>query len=133
MPEKLAAIVRAYELRSSEVFYHDDFFDKRTKDIHWLREVSLMVPKPFVVSGDTRILERPDEAQTLRECDLTFFCLASGWTNIPFEIQAWRFIKAWQNIVAAVQRIQQPTIFTVECGKRMNIEPLEFTRKFRGH
>ena len=126
----VAGIIKALE-RADEVIYRDDKFNKRTPDTEWLRTIASWDEKPIVISGDTRILTRPDEAAELAKGNLMFFCLAPGWTNIPFEDYPWKFLKAWANIKLAIRENRRPTIFKVFCGKSFKVERLRLTQDHR--
>lgn len=111
--KQLCAAITALESGTHVVEYHDDHFAPTTTDVQWLRAVGQWTPKPIVVSGDVRILRKPDELRELIDQDLTFIFLAPGWTNIPFNDCAWKFLKAWPAILREADRCRQPTAFRV--------------------
>ena len=90
-----------------------DHFDRGTEDIVWMREIAKWETKPIVISGDGRILRNAVERQVLRECDLMFVHFAQHWTNLPWEVQAWKGIKVWPDVVKNVEKILKPTVFEV--------------------
>lgn len=112
-PVQLCAAVAALEHGEHVVKYHDDHFAPTTTDVDWLRAVGAWTPKPIVVSGDVRILKKPDELRELVNQNLTFVFLSGGWTNIPFGDCVWKFFKAWPAILRETSRCRQPTAFKV--------------------
>jgi hypothetical protein len=112
------------------IVHHDE--DKRfrptTSDVEWLNTIGRDKPQPAVVSGDGRILKRPDEARELRSQNLTFFCLANHWQNMPIHEQAWKFIKAWPEIVRHAESVKVPTVFQVHAGSGLKVEVYSLTR-----
>lgn len=47
---------------------------------------------------------------------MPFVFLSRGWTNLAWEQQAWKLVKAWPDITSAVGRTRTPTVFTVSNG-----------------
>lgn len=131
VPVKLCNIVKAAEGTRQTIEYHDDHFPKETADADWLRAVGRWSKKPVIISGDNRILVRPDEATALKEQNLTFFCLASGWVECPFWEVAWRFLKVWPDIVSTAAKCRQPEIFKIGFGKSLKIEQYAVTKDLR--
>lgn len=134
VPPRLCDIVKAAEGNSpkSDVVEHlNESFAGDTVDIAWIREIGQRDPKPVVISGDGRILKRPDEANALKEQDLTFFCLDSGWVESPFWDAAWRFLKLWPEIVSVAAKCREPKIFRVSFGKSLKIEEYAVTKNLR--
>jgi hypothetical protein len=60
-----------------------------------------------------------------------FFCLAPGWTNLPFREYPWKFLKAWNNIQDEIATCRDPSIFKVGLGAALRVEKLSLTRKHR--
>jgi PIN like domain len=124
-------IVRALEEGKNDVVFHDDEFEANTSDVFWIGAVAQWDPKPIVISGDCRILTRRDEAAALAQSNLMFFCLAPGWTNLPFREYPWKFLKAWNNIQDEIATCRDPSIFKVAHGAGLKVEKLSPTRKHR--
>ncbi|GAC1346171.1 MAG: hypothetical protein NVSMB14_09280 [Isosphaeraceae bacterium] len=78
-------------------------------------------PKPIVISGDAAILRNKAEKAVLREADLTFFCLERGWTQRPFDEQAWMFLKVWPLIVSGAN-VSPSRQIDVRVGNQPKIE-----------
>lgn len=92
---------------------HDDMFDPKTTDIEWMQKLGEEDEQWFVLSGDIRILRREKELLALRSSELTFFSLARGWMNMELEIQAWKLVKIWPDIVAEAMRARTPSVFEI--------------------
>jgi hypothetical protein len=108
---KANRLVEAFD-RENEIRPLLDHFDRGTPDVKWIPAIAAWNPKPVVVCGDGRILKNRVERQVLKEAGLTFICLASGWTNLPWPTFAWKIIKVWPAIVVCGTAIK-PTVFEV--------------------
>jgi len=128
-PVQLCAALTALHDGCHQIQYHDDHFANDTSDTAWLKAVGSWKPKPIVISGDTRILKRRDEVHELVAQDLMFVCLAPGWTETPIDEYAWRFMKAWSGIVAAVSKCNESCVFTVNHGASLKTELYKVTRQ----
>jgi hypothetical protein len=126
----IANIVKALE-GGNVVVYHDDRFAKNTADTAWIAAVAQWNPKPVVISGDTRILERPDEAAALSKSNLMFFCLAPGWTNLDLREYPWKFLKAWNNMRDTLKITNEPAIFKVAVGSSLKVDKVCLTKTLR--
>lgn len=127
-PEQLCYALAVLEEGTRSIYYHDEFFDKDTPDTVWIGEVGKWSPKPIVVSGDTHILKNPDEMRALVAEDLTYVCLAPGWTNTPIPDYPWMFFKAWINILKEAEHCRIPTVFQVAKGASFKVEERCLTR-----
>lgn len=128
-PVALSNALAALEsVSGNSITYLDDRFPPDTADIEWLRNVGKWKPKPFILSGDTRILRKRDEAAVLAEQDLMFVCLAAGWTEFPIREFAWKFFKAWPGIIDAVSNCAKPSILIVNNGGSLKTELKQLTR-----
>jgi len=109
---RLARMISGYDPVHT-IEHHDDAFDKSTPDIDWMRQLSGRREKWFVVSGDFSILRNRAEAAVLRESELTFFALKSGWTNLDIHTQACKLLKVWPRVTEQATRIRVPTVFEI--------------------
>ena len=73
-------------------------------------------PKPIVIGGDGRILKNKAERAALRQADLSFIYLTSGWTNLEWPVFAWKIIKVWPDVVRNVETARMPTVYEVGPG-----------------
>lgn len=99
--------------RQNEIRELEACFPKGTPDIQWIPEVASWDPQPTVVCGDGRILKNRAELAALRDANLMFVYLASGWTNLAWADFAWKIVKVWPDIVRNVEKTRKPTIFEV--------------------
>jgi len=95
-----------------------DYFDQGTPDTVWMRDIASWDENEPVVAvcGDGRILKNEVQKRVLKECKLMFVYLARGWTNLRWEVFAWKIIKAWPDIVKNVQQARHPMVFEVSAG-----------------
>lgn len=109
---RFAPLLEAFE-RQNQIQTFDAHFGKGTPDTQWIANIAKWTPKPVVIGGDGRILTNPAERAVLKKAGLTFVLLAPGWTNLPWEEQAWKIIKVWPQIVRSVKMTKKPTVFRV--------------------
>ncbi len=121
MSYRIVEMVRIFEGPRHIVEHHDERFHETTKDVEWLAELGKDEPKPIVISGDAAILRNKAEKAVLREADLTFFCLERGWTQRPFDEQAWMFLKVWPLIVSGAN-VSPSRQIDVRVGNQPKIE-----------
>lgn len=119
--DRLAEMLDIFD-RKNQVRAHKNYFEKGTPDIDWLREVASWDEKPILLCGDGRILKNKAERQVLKECDLMFVYLASGWMRLAWEEMAWKAIKAWPVIVKNVEHVLQPTLFEVSINGKIELK-----------
>lgn len=123
MAPTLARMVNEMDREHSVVSYYDDGrFEATTPDVEWIKALAADDPPWIVVSGDGRILKNKTELSALKEAKLTFFCLSSQWMHMNFyREQAWKFIKAWPDIVENAKGTSQ-RIFEVSGGAGLKVE-----------
>lgn len=109
---KANALLEAFD-RENEIRPLLDYFERGTPDVAWIPSVAAWTPKPIIVCGDGRILRNKVERNVLKEAKLTFVCLSSGWTNLSWNVFAWKIVKAWPSIVQSAGGVIRPTIFEV--------------------
>lgn len=88
-------------------------FPRGTPDTRWIRAIASWNPKPVIICGDGRITRNPVERAVLKEAGLTFVSFSESWMNLRWEVQAWKMIKVWPDVVRAVSKLKKPTIFRV--------------------
>ncbi len=123
MSQRLCRMVAALEAGAHQVTHHDldPRFTQTTPDIVWITELSRAALRPVVITGDVRILKRPDEVAALKASGLTFFFLADQWSKFSIYEMAWKFLKVWPEIIAAA-KVKEPTVFEVHGGKSLKVE-----------
>ena len=111
------------------VVHHDEDgrFNQFTTDVEWISALAADAEKPIAISGDTRILRKPDEVAALQASGLMFVCLAPQWAQLSIDDMTWKFFKLWPDIMKAVQ-VKEPTVFQMRCGSAMKIEEVCKTR-----
>ena len=109
---KMAQLLSAFD-RTYTITPLTDHFARSTPDVDWMRGLSTWDPAPAVLCGDGRILRNRVERTVLKEADLMFVYLASGWTNIPWPVQAWKIIKVWPDIIKEVSRSRDPSLIEI--------------------
>lgn len=116
--EYLARMLDIFD-RKNEIRAHADYFDKGTPDAEWMQKVASWSKDVVAICGDGRILKNKAERKVLKECNLMFVHLASGWTRLPWEEQVWKLIKAWPNIREQVSCARFPMLFGVSVNGKV--------------
>ena len=132
MSIKLCRMVAILETGRHHLVHHneDSRFTEHTQDTEWIEAISRDAERPIVVSGDCKILKRPDEVAALQQSSLTFFCLADHWTDFPIYDMAWKFLKVWPEIVKEAA-VAEPTVFQVCGGKSLKVEKYAKTKDIK--
>ena len=110
--EYLAKMLGHFD-RVNEIRAHRDYFEKGTRDVEWIKTVASWGNDTVIIGGDGRILKNRAEKAVLKECDITFVLLASGWLNLDWNNFAWKMIKVWPEIVRSVSQARFPMLFEV--------------------
>lgn len=110
-----AYMLNHFELKY-EVRAYSDYFTQGTPDSEWMQKVASWDDVTVAICGDGRILKNKVERQVLKECDLMFVLLASGWTTLQWTVFGWKIVKAWPDIVRNVEQARYPTVFEVTVG-----------------
>jgi len=110
--------IRAATVLENVFFKHrfksiEDEFGAGVKDVEWLRQIAKRKDRPTVLSCDAKILADPIERKALEEAGVSYVLLTKGWANMPWTEQAWRLIKIWPRVVAAVSLKDEPCVFRI--------------------
>ena len=108
----LVRVLEAFD-RENEIRHLLDLFRRGSADLDWIPRLVASEPRPVVLGGDGRILRNKAERAALRKSGLSFVYLASGWTNIKYEEQAWKIVKVWPAIIRNLTQVRVPTVFEV--------------------
>lgn len=120
LSDRMARILDAFD-QSHTVNHLNDFVQKGTADTCWLDLIASWDEIPVVVAGDGRILKNPAEAERIRNHEIMFVYLASGWTNLPWNDQCWKIVKAWPEISSQVARARTRSVFEVTVGEKVSL------------
>jgi hypothetical protein len=106
--------------------HHDEYggFTQTTTDIEWITKLAAGDPEWVVISGDGRILKKKMEAAALAKSKLRFFCLAGPWLQMDIYEHAWKFVKAWPQIVEHAKHSNR-LIFKIAAGGALKVEPVD--------
>ena len=132
MSIRLCQMIAIWEEGKHVLAHHDEDgrFNPDTVDTTWINTLSQDADHPIVVSGDTRILKRPDEVAALSDSGLTFFCLMDQWPELEINEMVWKFLKVWPNVVKHARQAE-PTVFQIFAGKSLKVEQYALTKKVR--
>jgi hypothetical protein len=122
MAPQLARMVNALEREhTAQSHYDDDRFTDTTSDVEWIKVLADDDPPWVIISGDGRILKNKAELSALKEAGLTFFCLSRQWMHMKIYEQAWKFIKAWPDILENAKGTT-PRIYEISGGAGLKVE-----------
>lgn len=96
-----------------------DSFGAGTPDVEWMREVASWDNDVVVVCGDGRILRNNVEKKVLKGCGFKFVYLAPGWTNLKWDVFAWKIIKVWPDIIRNIEQARYPLVLEVTVGLKV--------------
>ena len=108
--------------RKNEMRASIDYFKEGTADTEWIPVVASWSNNPVAVCGDGRILRNRVQKQLLKDHELRFVFLASGWTKQTWEVIAWKIVKVWPNIVRSIKQARHPMVWEVTIN--LKIQPI---------
>lgn len=112
LPPKLAKSLHVLVEPDHQVVHLKDRFAANTTDETWM--VALAKEQGWIiVSGNLQIRKNPHEVHAWRAAGHTTFFLKAGWINLPFWIQAWKFVKCFPEIIVAADHAKKGSFFSV--------------------
>lgn len=112
LPAKLAKSLHVLVEPEHQVVHLKDRFAPDTPDETWM--AALGKERDWVIiSGDLRIKKNPHEVRAWRAAGHTTLFLKAGWINLPFWVQAWKFVKCFPEILATAADAERGTFFLV--------------------
>lgn len=112
LPPKLAKSLHVLVEPDHQVVHLKDRFAANTTDETWMAALA-KEQDWIIISGDLQIKKNPHEVQAWRAAGHTIFFLKAGWINLPFWMQAWKFVKCFPEIVLAADRAKKGLFFSV--------------------
>jgi hypothetical protein len=124
-PLRVARMVEQYERGRIVVRHQDDDtrFEIDTPDVDIIRILAADIDHRWVlVSQDKRITRRPAERTVLLAAGIKFFYFGKAWAKMSTHIQAWRFVRAWPDLVDVAEH-HRGKVFEIE-GANLKITPV---------
>lgn len=124
-PRPIARMIEQYvDGRVVARFQDDDSrFEITTPDVDILRTLSEDETYRWVlISLDKKITRRPAERATLDAATIKFFYCGRAWHKMKMHEQAWKFVRAWPEIVEAAEN-HKSKVFEIE-GANLKITPV---------
>jgi hypothetical protein len=75
-----------------------------------------------LISQDKRITRRPAERAALTTAGIRFFYFGKAWSKMSTHEQAWKFVRAWPELVDTAEN-HQGKVFEIE-GANLKITPV---------
>lgn len=122
-PRPIARMIEQYELNHIVRFLDDDErFRPDSSDVEIIE--MLGADSTFrwtLISADTRITRRPAEFAVLLGVNIKFFYCGRAWFKMSMHEQAWRFVRAWPQLVETAEN-HKKKIFEIE-GVNLKLTP----------
>lgn len=117
---RFAPALRAFDFDVRHLLEVQDFAKGgETLDLEWIPYVAA---KGWVtITGDHRILTRPDERRLFEEAKLITVFMPKGFTKDPLWSQFQLLVKAWQEIVAIADRARPGDCYEVQRNGKVTI------------
>jgi len=93
--------------------------------VEWIKVLAADDPPWVIISGDGRILKNKAELIALKEARLTYFCLSRQLMHMKIYEQAWKFIKAWPDILENAKGTT-PRIYEISGGAGLKVERIHW-------
>jgi DNA-directed RNA polymerase subunit H (RpoH/RPB5) len=112
-PPRFATALRAFDYDVHHLIEISDFPKRgETLDSEWIPYVAAR--RWATITGDHRILTKPDERRLLEESKLVTIFLPKGYTKDRLWAQFQLLIKAWEEIVAVAERAKPGDCYEVQ-------------------
>ena len=118
-PPRFAVVLRAlgYDVHHLQ----EKFEHASTSDVQWM---PIVAKNAWIcITGDLRIVKKPQERVVRAEAKLTTVFMPSGFTMLKLWPQFELLIKAWPNIVGAVERSRPGDCFEVQRNGKVSLAP----------
>jgi len=107
---KLARSLDALVQPEHQVVHLKERFAANTSDEVWMRALA-QEPDWIIVSGDLQIRKNPHEIMAWQEAGHTTFFLKKGWIDLTFWDQAWKFAKAFPELITTAEWARKGSAF----------------------
>jgi len=124
-PRPIARMIEQYVAGEVVARFQDDDtrFAINTPDVDIIRTLSDDENYRWVlVSLDKKITRRPTEKATLATATIKFFYCGRAWHKMKMHEQAWKFLRAWPQIVEMAEN-HRAKVFEIE-GANLKITPV---------
>lgn len=118
LPPKLAKSLHVLVEPDHQVVHLKDRFAANATDETWMIELA-KEEDWVIVSGDLRIRKNLHEVAAWRSAGHTTFFLKSGWINLPFWTQMWKFVKCFPDILATAEKAKSGAAFYVSTSGKI--------------
>jgi hypothetical protein len=119
VPRRLAWMLDAFDPDNTVGHQDDDArFPPETPDERLISALAQDSSTPVLVTSDRAMRRNPVERLALAGSGLTVVFLRSGWHRLRFHDQAVKLLRLWPEIVHAVARVREPTVFEISPAAR---------------
>ena len=87
-------------------------YGKGLADVEWILKLGSLSEKPVIVGFDRNMLKNKAEREALREVNLTYVLFNKTWF-VPSEVQNYKLLKIWPEIIQKCGRIREPRILEI--------------------
>jgi PIN like domain len=116
---KLAKSLHVLVEPGHQVVHLKDQFAANTPDEIWMAALA-GEPDWIIISGDLQIRKNRHEIEAWRAAGQTTFFLTSGWINLPFWTQIWKFVKCFPEIIAVASKAKRGAVFFVSVNGKVS-------------
>lgn len=109
---KLAKSLHVLVEPDHQVVHLKDRFAANTPDSTWMGALS-REKNWIIISGDLHIRRNPHEVRAWKAAGHTIFFLKDRWIELPFWVQAWKFVKCFPDVVALTETAKAGDAFFV--------------------
>jgi hypothetical protein len=115
---KLAKGLNIFASPAHTVVHLKDKFPANTEDAQWMKELAAEEDW-IVVTADVRIGKNPHEVKAWKEAGHTIFFLKSGWTDMAFWVQAYKFTKCFPDLIEKAEKAKRASAFIVSANGKI--------------
>jgi hypothetical protein len=124
-PRPIARMIEQFVDQQVVARFQDDDgrFEITTPDVDIVRTLSEDETYRWVfVSLDKKIARRPAEKAALAAASIKFFYCGKAWHKMTMHEQAWKFLKAWPQVVEMAEN-HKGRVFEIE-GANLKVTPV---------
>jgi hypothetical protein len=116
---KLAKSLHVLVEPDHQVVHLKDRFAANTPDETWMSALS-RESNWVIISGDLQIRRNPLEVRVWKAAGHTTFFLKDRWIELPFWVQAWKFVKCFPQIIDIARTAKSGDSFFVTVNGKIS-------------
>ena len=115
---KIAKGLNGFVSPDHQVIHLKERLPGYTDDVKWMLELA-QEKNLIIITADVRIGKNPQEIEAWKQAGHTIFFLKPGWTDMPFWVQAQKFVKCFPSIIEKARHAERGSSFIVSVNGKI--------------